>query len=172
MTKPNYLDLLNKRVEANARLTTRITVYLDPEAAAALDEAHQMLAAERVRNVDDTTRVKMNGSVLEKLTARVAELEQAVRDSTLMVVVQALSDTQELEAAALKDDANQAAFLRRRLELGFVRATDVDGNTVPDVGLPQWSAILGVTAPGELAFWSQKLNRAGQALNFPTSAKS
>ena len=47
-SKPNYLDLLAKRVTGNTRRMARIQVYLDPDAITALDEARQELGAERV----------------------------------------------------------------------------------------------------------------------------
>ena len=113
----------------------------------------------------------MGDTTIPDLAARVAELEQTIRETTLVVIIQALSDAQEVEASAIKDEANAAPYLRRRLELAFVRAESVDGETVDGVEVDQWSQILGVTAPGELSFWSQKLNRAGQAFDFPTFAR-
>lgn len=172
MTKPSYLDLIAKRTNSDARTRTKLYVALDPAVASELDEARQMLGEARLRAQDENARVKMGDTTVADLTARVAGLEQAIRETTLVVVIQALSDTQEVEAQAVKDEANAAPYLRRRLELAFVRAESIDGETVDGVGVEQWSQILAVTAPGELSFWSQKLNRAGQALDFPTSAKS
>nr|DAF00012.1 MAG TPA: hypothetical protein [Caudoviricetes sp.] len=171
---PNYLDLLDKRVSANMRRIAKLHVYLDPEAISALDEARQRLEAERLRASDESARVKLCGSALDRLRDHVAQLEQEVRESTLVVVIQALSDLQELESATFRqegENANQAPFLRKRLELAFVRAESVDGDPAPDVTVEHWRQILDITAPGELAFWSQKLNRAGQAPEFPTFAK-
>lgn len=170
-SKPNYLDLIAKRTEADARTRTKIYVALDPSVASGLEEARQQLGEARLRAQDDTTHVKMGDTTIPDLAARVAELEQTIRETTLVVIIQALSDAQEVEASAIKDEANAAPYLRRRLELAFVRAESVDGETVDGVEVDQWSQILGVTAPGELSFWSQKLNRAGQAFDFPTSAR-
>ena len=170
-SKPNYLDLIAKRTEADARTRTKIYVALDPSIASGLEEARQQLGEARLRAQDDTTRVKMGDTTIPDLAARVAELEQTIRETTLVVIIQALSDAQEVEASAIKDEANAAPYLRRRLELAFVRAESVDGETVDGVEVDQWSQILGVTAPGELSFWSQKLNRAGQAFDFPTFAR-
>lgn len=170
-SKPNYLDLIAKRTEADARTRTKIYVALDPSVASGLEEARQQLGEARLRAQDDTTRVKMGDTTIPDLAARVAELEQTIRETTLVVIIQALSDAQEVEASAIKDEANAAPYLRRRLELAFVRAESVDGETVDGVEVDQWSQILGVTAPGELSFWSQKLNRAGQAFDFPTFAR-
>lgn len=172
MTKPSYLDLIAKRTNSDARTRTKIFVALDPDATTELDEARQQLGEARLRAMDENLKVKMGDTTVADLSVRVTELEQAIRESTLVVVIQALSDTQEVEAQAVKDEANAAPYLRRRLELAFVRAESVDGETVDGVGVEQWSQILAVTAPGELSFWSQKLNRAGQAFDFPTSAKS
>ena len=170
-SKPNYLDLIAKRTEADARTRTKIYVALDPSVASGLEEARQQLGEARLRAQDDATRVKMGDTMIPDLAARVAELEQTIRETTLVVIIQALSDAQEVEASAIKDEANAAPYLRRRLELAFVRAESVDGETVDGVEVDQWSQILGVTAPGELSFWSQKLNRAGQAFDFPTFAR-
>ena len=170
-SKPNYLDLIAKRTEADARTRTKIYVALDPSVASGLEEARQQLGEARLRAQDDNTRVKMGDNTIPDLAARVAELEQTIRETTLVVIIQALSDAQEVEASAIKDEANAAPYLRRRLELAFVRAESVDGETVDGVEVDQWSQILGVTAPGELSFWSQKLNRAGQAFDFPTFAR-
>ena len=172
MTKPSYLDLIAKRANSDARTRTKIFVALDPDATTELDEARQQLGEARLRATDENVRVKMGDTAVADLTAKVARLEQAIRETTLVVIIQALSDTQEVEAQAIKDEANAAPFLRKRLELAFVRAESVDGETVDGVGVEQWSQILAVTAPGELSFWSQKLNRAGQAFDFPMSAKS
>ena len=169
--KPDYLSLITKRTEADSRTRTKLYVSLDPTVASELDEARQMLGEARLRAQDENTRVKMGDTAVTDLTARVASLEQAIRETTLVVIIQALSDTQEVEATAIKDEANAAPYLRRRLELAFVRAESVDGEPVPDVGVEHWSQILSATAPGELSFWSQKLNRAGQAFDFPMSAK-
>ena len=170
-SKPNYLDLIAKRTEADARTRTKIYVALDPTVASDLEEARQQLGEARLRAQDDTMRVKMGDTTIPDLAARVAELEQTIRETTLVVIIQALSDAQEVEASAIKDEANAAPYLRRRLELAFVRAESVDGETVDGVEVDQWSQILGVTAPGELSFWSQKLNRAGEAFDFPTFAR-
>ena len=170
-SKPNYLDLIAKRTEADARTRTKIYVALDPSVASGLEEARQQLGEARLRAQDDTTRVKMGDTTIPDLAARVSELEQTIRETTLVVIIQALSDAQEVEASAIKDEANAAPYLRRRLELAFVRAESVDGETVDGVEVDQWSQILGVTAPGELSFWSQKLNRAGEAFDFPTFAR-
>ena len=169
--KPDYLSLITKRTEADSRTRTKLYVSLDPTVASELDEARQMLGEARLRAQDENTRVKMGDTTVTDLTARVASLEQAIRETTLVVIIQALSDTQEVEATVIKDEANAAPYLRRRLELAFVRAESVDGEPVPDVGVEHWSQILSATAPGELSFWSQKLNRAGQAFDFPMSAK-
>ena len=169
--KPDYLSLITKRTEADSRTRTKLYVSLDPTVASELDEARQMLGEARLRAQDENARVKMGDTTVTDLTARVASLEQAIRETTLVVIIQALSDTQEVEATVIKDEANAAPYLRRRLELAFVRAESVDGEPVPDVGVEHWSQILSATAPGELSFWSQKLNRAGQAFDFPMSAK-
>ena len=172
MTKPSYLDLIAKRTNSDARTRTKIFVALDPDATTELEEARQQLGEARLRATDENLKVKMGDTTVADLSVRVTELEQATRETTLVVIIQALSDTQEVEAQAVKDEANAAPFLRKRLELAFVRAESIDGETVDGVGVEQWSQILAVTAPGELSFWSQKLNRAGQAFDFPMSAKS
>lgn len=175
MAKPNYLDLITQRVESNARTRTRLFVSLDPEMSAKLKEARQQLDDARLhahRAEEMGAPIKMGDQTVLKAAKLVADLEQAARETTLVVVVQALSDVQELEASAVKDEANQAPYLRRRLELGFVRAESVDGEAVPDVTVEHWAQILAVmTAPGELATWSQELNRAGKAFDFPTLAR-
>lgn len=169
--KPDYLALIAKRAEAGSRRRTKIYVPLDWDVASELDEARQMLGEARLHAQDETVRVKMGDTTIADLTERVAALEQEIREKGMVVIIQALSDTQEVEATAIKDETNPAPYLRRRLGLAFVRAETVHGEPIPAVGAEHWSQILADTAPGELSVWSQKLNRAGQAFDFPMSAK-
>lgn len=175
MTKtetPDFVSLIAKRAKAGPRRRTKIYVPMDWDVASELDEARQMLREARLRALDETTRVKMGDTTVTDLTERVAGLEQAVRETGMVVIIQALSDTQEVEAAAIKDETNPAPYLRRRLELAFIRAENVHGVIDPNMGVEHWSQILeDYTAPGELSVWSKELNRIGQAFDFPMSAK-
>ena len=169
----DYLSLIRQRVEAQARPTVRVQVCLVPDLLTELADARKAAAvparAEAGRRIGDPP-----AEPNPEARARLANVEQQVLDATLVVVLQALT-TADLAASRAGTDLNtttQGEYWVRDLTQAFGWAEDGNGNRATDVGRTEWGAILSVTPAAEVQYWHAQLSKAGQAPDFPTSAKS
>lgn len=170
--KPSYLDLLNKRVSAGARRIVREKVSLDPELFEEYEAVKQELSAEIAATKRDDKPTKMNGGPLDALRARVDDLEQQIKDTTIVVTLKALNSEDLLQAqTTVTEDSPMVDVWRARLTVAFVEAKTVDREPIPEIDRAEWSRLLSITASGELQKWHNDLERAGGAPAFPTFAK-
>ena len=162
-----YRDLLDRRVQADARQTIVVQVCLDPDLLVELDAArHGMVPAAR-RSIGDA------GGVPEEATARLGAAEAAVRAATIHVTLSTLSADELLAAQAdMGQDTPMATMWKRHLAAAFRAVRDGNGTPVDDIDRERWAVLLDVVPAGELQTWHGRLSKAGQAPDFPTSARS
>lgn len=162
----SYAELITKRLEAAPRRLIHLPVYLDRDAIDALDQARAELAA--IRDAVAAEKV-IKSSRVGDAAARVAELEEAVRATTVVAVLQALSNGDEEAVRAEHDPASEPGdYVTARLERAFLRWETPDREPVDDLTPAHWAQIIAVTPAGELTAWSASLNRAAHAPDFPT----
>lgn len=163
---PSYAELITKRLETAPRRLTHLPVYLDRDAIDALDQARAELAA--IRDAVAAEKV-IKSSRVGDAEDRVREREKAVRATTVVAVLQALSNSDEEAVRAEHDPASEpGAYVTARLERAFLHWETLDGKPVDDLTPAHWAQIIAATPAGELTAWSASLNRAAHAPDFPT----
>lgn len=154
VNKPSYLELLNKRVAADARGTCEVRVCLRPELE---DELRTLRERPGRRNLADTGQ-----------SERLAELEAEIRAATLVVTLRALSVGDLVTSQAkLSPTSPQGESIKAQLGVAMVAVHDADGNPVTDIGRDEWRRLLDVMPAQQLQVWHGQLAKAGQAVDFP-----
>lgn len=159
--KPNYRDLLDRRVESGARQIIRVQVCLDPERLADLEDARAVALARPAG--------KYGGAPDDAAQSRLASLEEEVRAATIVVTLRTPT-VGELVPPAGADAETAGELWVRVLGSGFCRAEDLDGQPV-DLSREDWQRLLPHVPATELQQWNKRLEAAGRQLDFPTRAK-
>lgn len=166
IVKPNYLDLITKRVAADSRPTFKVRTCLVPELESELAEL-RALPANRPERRSIADAAPPNPSA-----DRIVELELAIDEATLVITLQALSvgDLLASNAGEAKDRPAGEQW-KSDLAQAFVVAHNADGALVEDVGRDEWRALLAVLPAAQVQRWHAKLSAVGMGVDFPTSAK-
>lgn len=162
MAKPNYQELLRRRVEADARPTFTVRVCLVPSLESELRELRAKPAGRRsIAETDDAH------------AAQLVDLETQISAATLVVTLKALSVADSVAARASNDGlVPNGVQWQADLKQAFVKAENADGALVEDVGRDEWAKLLTVMTATQLEMWHGQLGQAGAPIDFPTFAKS
>lgn len=153
-------DALFARVNADARPSTRIRIYLDPAAASHLVE----LRAEAA-DLRETAPRKMNGRQAD-LAVLIEEADAALRASTAYVILRALNSDQLAAAVAGITPEDPLSLLwRAKLRTAFVRVEDADGTVVDDITADDWAMLVENMSATEVQVCHTRLDAAETAAN-------
>ena len=170
-TKPTYLDLLQRRIDAGARREARHRISLAPELFAAYEAAKAAVAGMR-GNTDDDKPAKMSSALVQATRDR-DRLAEQIRESTIVVVMRSKEGA---EMARLVNAAPEAGEIvaerwRRICVACYDHAESLDGERLDGIDAAQFEALWGALGFGEQQALFTALEDSLEEPDFPTFGK-
>lgn len=158
-------DALRARIDGDVRASTKIKIYLDPDAADRLNRLETEAAELRNQAAEGGRARKMNGR-LGDLGPLIEEAEKALLSATAFIVLRALSSDQLAAATAgVAPDDPISKLWRAGLRASFVRVEDLDEKPVDDITAEDWGDLLETMSATEVQACHAKLQAADTEIN-------